>query len=111
MGTIHVIRPDGEEETWEANTPPERGKLSELVGGDIEYVAVLYKEERTYMVVNDMGAIMSPPLPVNQAATRIYHANNRARIWRGEDLSGFGPPGSWPKIHGTAVVLEGIHIE
>lgn len=111
MGTIHVIRPDGEEETWEANTPPERDRLSELVGGDPYYAVVLYKGKRTYMVVEDASAIKDPPWPVNEAATRIYHANNRARIKRGDDLSSFGPPGSWPKIHGTAVVLEGIHID
>ena len=111
MGMIHVIRPDGEEETWEANTPPERGRLQEIVGNSIEYVAVLYKRERTYMVVNETGAIQDPPLPVNEAATRIYHANNRARIKRGEDLSSFGPPHTWPKVHGVVVVLEGIHID
>lgn len=111
MGIIHVIQPDGLEQTWEADTPPEPERLRKIVAGDIEYVSVLYKEEYTYMVVNELGAIMDPPLPVNVAATRIYHANNHARARRGDDMSSFGPSESWPKIHGVAVVLEGMHID
>lgn len=103
MGTVHVYEPDGGYRHWEANTLPERTELVKLVGGHLEYVHVLFNEKPTYMVVNETGAIQRPPLPVNHAATDVYWNASRRR---GQEPN----PKTWPRIHGTAVVLEDIHV-
>lgn len=107
MGTIHVIQPDGEEQTWESSAIPERGVLKEIVGDDLLFQLVLYKDKCTHMI--------SPPFsrseaPVNHAATRIYQADLRAGMRRGENIDRFGPPDNWEKVHGAVVVLEDIDL-
>ena len=111
MGTVHVYYTGNGQQEWEADRVPNREDLKRLVGGDIEYVSVLYKGKPTKMVVNESGAVQDPPLPVNEKATEIYHAASLARKERGEDIRVLGPQRTWPKIHGVAVVLEDIHVE
>jgi hypothetical protein len=67
---------------------------------DLEHVSVLYNGKRADMFVDEFSSIVRPkdgryPLPVNEAATDIYHAASRMR---GENLT------NAPKIHGPAVV-------
>ncbi len=67
--------------------------IGELIGSRyIEHVSVLFRNERHDMFVDETSA--SDDLPVNEAATAIYHAARQ----RGE--LGENPP----KIHGVAVI-------
>lgn len=101
MGTIHWISVDGSERTEQSAKWPSLEALNKFVGGYIEVVRVLYKKKPTTMIVNEQGATnWQPgyPLPVNKAATEIYHAFTISR----------GLPAPEAKIHGAAVILEGI---
>ncbi len=62
---------------------------------NFEHVAVLFKRQRASMFVDDYGAFMG--LPVNRAATEIYHAASKAR---GADTS------NAPMIYGTAILFH-----
>jgi hypothetical protein len=65
----------------------------------IEHVAVLFNGKRADMFVDECGAIglrNREPLPINEAATKIYHAASRRR---GADMTDAA------KIHGVAVVV------
>jgi len=64
----------------------------------LEHVRVLYEGEYVSMFVDDMGALKK--LPVNKAATHIYHANLLSRSPAGIDTR------DWPKIHGVAVLFD-----
>jgi hypothetical protein len=103
MGSYTVIHPDGREQIHRGwNALPSRESMQATVGGDIEYVHVLHKGKRTFMVVNEIGATdLKPgyPLPVNPKATEIYWAASRAR---GASVEGA------PHIHGVAILFEGI---
>ena len=104
MKILHVLYADGSTLLTPNAKMPTLEVMQSTVGGDVEYVAVLYKNKRTYMVVNEMGAMAvhgRPPLPVNKAATEIYHAASRAR-----GLDWAGPP----EIHGDVLLLEGYRI-
>ena len=78
MGKMKIIKADGTQfdeecaDTYEGQDSM-RGRLQEIVGGDIEHIHVLYKEKPTYMIVNETGAVQNPPLPINKAASHIYH--------------------------------------
>jgi hypothetical protein len=63
----------------------------------LEHVVVWFKDDYTDMFVDDSGSIHG--LPVNEVATRIYHANMR-RQNPNADTS------DWPKIHGPAILFH-----
>jgi hypothetical protein len=44
-------------------------ELQDLVGGYIEVVRTI---DNRFMVINDMGKVIEPHLPLNKNATRIY---------------------------------------
>jgi hypothetical protein len=67
--------------------------LSPLIRGGIEHVSVLFRGERHDMFVHETGA--ADGLPVNDAATLIYHEASRQR---GQDTTGA------PKIYGVAIL-------
>jgi hypothetical protein len=75
--------------------------IKPLIGGairHIEHVSVLFRDRPSDMFVDEDSAQFiagRPPLPVNEAATLIYHENSRRR---GADLT------DAPCIHGVAVV-------
>ena len=88
---------------WTIYQPKKFGldQWNQIVGGYIELVAVLYKNKRCTMIVNETGAIQDgarEALSINAAATEIYHAASRAR---GEDW--IGPP----YIHGNVILFDG----
>jgi hypothetical protein len=104
-GKIHWLRADGGEVIEPADSVPARQALQKFVEGGIEFVWVLYKERRTCMVVNELGANHTEersPLPVNLAASTIYAAASRRRN---------APPSGIPRIHGNAVLLENIQVD
>ena len=71
-------------------------------GGSLEHVSVLFEGRRADMFVDEYGAIRKgsrPPLPINDAATAIYHAASKAR---GQSAVGA------PMIHGPAVLFKRI---
>jgi hypothetical protein len=69
----------------------------------MERVTVWHNGEYLDMFVDDMGAIKR--LPVNEAATLIYHANMIAHAEHFEHC--LTPDTSdWPKIHGVAVLFH-----
>jgi hypothetical protein len=92
---ILIMRPDEPHETRELELPTvtyDDGRtgvgfktlntlLVPIVGDPIEHVAVLadftggIAFERADMFVNEMGHLMDPPLPRNEAATIIYRRN------------------------------------
>lgn len=96
----HTIYPDGlvrESEIPQKDFP--RAMLRELVGGDIEYVAVIFMEQPATMIVNERGAIEK--LPINARATAIYWT---ATI---QGITGVAfDPLTAPMIHGIAVLIE-----
>lgn len=63
----------------------------------MEQVRVWHEGQYVSMFVDDMGALKK--LPVNEAATLIYHAN-MLQEHPGADTS------DWPKIHGPAVLFS-----
>jgi hypothetical protein len=68
-----------------------------LCGAHLERVRVWDRDSYLDMFVDEEGAIKK--LPVNGAATAIYHAN-MLRGQPGADTS------LWPRIHGVAVVFD-----
>ena len=101
---------------WAGDDPEKKARLKEIVGSEIEYVFVLHKGKRTAMIVNEMGAILTPPLPINKKATKIYW---RASVMRHLNLSEdeyeamfdvlWGNP-DMNYIHGDVALLEGVTI-
>lgn len=82
MGTIHILKADGTAESKPGDRLPPFDELKKIVDGPIEFVWVLYKDKRTCMIVNECGSIAYDkrgPLPVNQAATDIYHTWGRSQ--------------------------------
>ena len=106
MGHMRIYRTDGTtydedcDDVFEGQSPM-YNRLKEIVDGDVEYVHVLYDGEPKYMVVNEIGAVMDPPLPINKEASHIYHAATMRR----ENISKESAFSDMPKIHGDAVVL------
>ncbi len=101
MGKIHWISVDGSITVEESSKNPSLKKMQEYVGGYIEHISVLYKGKPATMYANEEGATNwhpGYPLPVNKPATDIYHAFTLSR----------GLPAPVAKIHGAAIVLEGI---
>lgn len=68
-----------------------------LNGGDLERVRVLHEGVYTDMFVDEDG--IRKGLPINNAATPIYHANMLSRQ-ADADTS------DWPKVHGTAILFH-----
>lgn len=99
---LFVYRPGVEEiETREVEKPVGYHKIAALVepliGARLEHVSVLFEGRRADMFVGDESALDGSP--VNEAATRIYHA---ASLARGQDMTGA------PPIYGVAVVCSEI---
>lgn len=107
--SYRIIDPNGSERTGQI----ERAKVSDYRGikafvepilrevradAPLEHVAVLYNGRRASMFVDELGAILSPPLAVNPKATEIYHAASKRR---GVTI---GPDD--PKIHGRAILFD-----
>jgi len=106
MGTMKILKTDGTQTDEECVDVYEgqssmRERLKEIVGGDIEHVHVLYEEKPAYMVVNETGAVQSPPLPVNKEASHIYHAASAKR----EGLTLDQAFNEYPPVHGDVAVL------
>lgn len=105
---VHSIEPDGtvNSSEWPADKLP-RDKMRAIVGGEIEYAAVLFNDRPATMVVNEIGASFDKrinpkgPLQPNARATAIYW---NATI-RGRTGVTFEPL-MMPMIHGTVLLLE-----
>jgi hypothetical protein len=78
---------------------PLKALIEPLIGGGLEHVAVLFQGKRADMFVHEYGAgaFGMKPLPVNAAATAIYHAASKAV---GHDVT------RAPRIYGVAVVFR-----
>lgn len=96
----HTIQPNGQVIDSEL-TKVDFELLRDYVGGDVELVAVLFNGQPATMIVNETGAIKTPPLPINARATAIYWT---ATI-KGITPAQFNPL-SDPMIHGPAMLLE-----
>lgn len=98
----HTIYPDGQ--VREGEIPQKEfptAMLRELVGGDIEYVAVIFDEKPATMIVNERGGVMNPPLAINARATAIYWTATA------QGITGIAyEPLKAPMIYGTAVLIE-----
>ena len=106
-GKIHFMKADGSIRIIEADKPPTGDEMRNFVGGYIELVHVLYQGKASQMIVNEEGAtdfMKEYPLPINRAATEIYH---NASIARGEDW----PHDMSPFIHGDVILLEDVRLE
>lgn len=68
----------------------------------LEHVRVWHQGSYVSMFVDDSGTLKK--LPVNEAATKIYHANMVSDATR----RGYEEPNTsdWPKIHGPAVLFD-----
>ena len=67
---------------------------------------VEFRGKRTCMIVNETGAIQQPPLPINEAATAIYHTYPATR-------DGLTPEQAWfkyPLIHGNVALLYEVEL-
>jgi hypothetical protein len=60
-GRVKEIRPSGAHWTLE--------ELQGLVGG---YIGIVRTTDDRFMVINEMGKVMNPPLDLNIPATRLY---------------------------------------
>ena len=109
MTTFHIYRVGQERETREIEMAAEPGYVAirdvvlPLLDGatDLEHVSVLFADRRADMFVDELGAIPlreRGPLPVNRAATAIYHAAGLRRDPKANTSA-------WPRIHGTAIVF------
>ena len=108
--TFEVIGVDGisRVHTIELEREPTFTKLADIVNPYLqaegkpeaffEHIRVFHQGDYDSMFVDDMGALKK--LPVNEAATLIYHANMLAHECPGADTS------TWPKIHGVAVLFH-----
>lgn len=79
--TYHIISPNGEVKTAEYEDVLEFGcipfaQMREMLGFPegtlLEHVNVLWRGKRAHMFVDEEGLLRNPPLPFNQAATRVY---------------------------------------
>jgi hypothetical protein len=68
-----------------------------------EHVSVLWDGKPADMFVDENGAVHGMALPVNEEATKIYHA---ASIKRDNLRAPSGIISGAPKIHGTAVIFN-----
>jgi hypothetical protein len=100
-----IYRPGvAEPEALSVDWPEEPGyaavkAIVEPIVGPLEHVSVLFEGRRSDMFVNEFGTgcFGHERLPVNEAATKIYHA---ASIARGTDTT-------WaPMIYGVAVLFS-----
>jgi hypothetical protein len=116
-----IMRPDESHETRELDLPTVtyedgltgigydtlKALLVPIVGDPIEHVTVLadfaggLDFRRADMFVNELGHVVDPPLPRNEAATDIYRRN--ALMYHGYD-----DPEELPWIAGPAVLFEKI---
>ena len=105
---VTIMRPGAaDEERFFNDLPPEPGfhALNRILttpdllgeGTDIEHVSVLHDRQRLDMFVDETGALKK--LPVNAAATKIYHAATLARMDNVDTKK-------LPKIYGTAVLFH-----
>ena len=105
-----VIGTDGIIRTNEIDWPKEPSftQMAELINpllGDspsnevyFEHVRVWHEGQYVSMYVDDSGPLKR--LPVNKAATEIYHANLKF------DLGYLADTSKWPCIHGTAILFN-----
>lgn len=98
-----IYKPTGEKQ--ESNEKLSLGEMQKIVGGYVEQVYVLHNGKRCTMFVNEEGAIAvkgRDPLPMNRAATEIYHtyvlSQGKLRQHQIVDL---------PRIYGVAIVYDG----
>lgn len=100
--TYHIYRPgqpvEHAEKVWDGSFSEIRPTINELVDGRLEHVAVLFNGRRADMFVEEHSA---GNMPVNDEATKIYHASSLSRE-PGADTR------DWPKVYGVAVVFDQI---
>lgn len=106
MGTMRVYKADGTmfEEPCDGiyeGQKAMRSRLMEIIGGYVEHVRVIFDGKIMALIVNEEGALMEPPLPVNETATKIYHTN--VAIMSGRTFNEMRRNG--PLIYGDAVLL------
>lgn len=109
---ITIIRADGRREYQEfpsiyRGQEDAMEQLKTIVGGWVELVHVLYNGKPTYMVVNEEGAILQPPLPINIDATDIYHNATMIREKMTRELA----RATLAHIHGDVALLTGVIVE
>jgi hypothetical protein len=106
---LQILRVGHERETREADLAAEPGfnELNRLIlpllegAENMEHVSVLFDGWPADMFVDEEGAVPTRsrgPLPVNRAATEIYHAASLRRDPNADTSE-------WPRIHGTAVLF------
>lgn len=81
---------------WNGSFSDIRPKINELLEGRLEHVSVLFNGKRADMFVVEDSA---GNLPVNELATKIYHASSLSR-------NPTADTSSWAKIYGSAVVFD-----
>lgn len=101
--TFHIYRPGHSQEgkgvmLWTGSFQDIRGKINELVDGQYEHVAVLFNGRRADMFVEEHSA---GSMPVNELATKIYHASSLSRDPKADTST-------WPKVYGPAIVFDEI---
>lgn len=100
--TYHVYRPgkpvEHAEKLWTGSFSEIKPLINELVEGRLEHVAVLFNGKRADMFVEEHSA---GNMPVNDEATKIYHAASLSREPKADTSD-------WPKVYGVAVVFDQI---
>lgn len=110
MSNAKILRANGDVEDLDApnvldgRQPVFMRRLGEIVGGGIEFVWVEYLGKRTCMIVNETGAL--DRLPVNEAATSIYHTYPAKR----DGVTLQQARGQFPLIYGDVALLDGVKI-
>lgn len=103
----YIIRPSGEWEEGNIDWPKEPGYelirdlVEPIVDGPLEHVAVLYKDRRADMFVDELGHVRGIKKEHNEEATKIYQTN-WLKIYPGTN------PDTLPSIVGTVVLFDRI---
>ncbi len=100
--TYHVYRPgqpvEHGEKLWLGSFSEIKPMINEFVEGRLEHVAVLFNGRRADMFVEEHSA---GNLPINEEATKIYHASSLSRDPTADTRD-------WPKVYGVAVLFDQI---
>lgn len=79
-----------------------RKEVNKFLGGELEFVSVMYNKKHAFMLTNEIGALNG--MPVNARATDIYHT---AVVKPKCEFEGrLYIPGEYGQIHGDVILVE-----
>ena len=77
-------------------------EINKFIGGDFEFVTVLYEGKPRYMLCNEIGALSN--MPINPRATNIYHNAQVKPRCKADGIRYI--PKNYSQIHGDVILVE-----